>query len=73
MTILHDTDQTAIREERLIAIQKTLLTPCPECAPEKDGEQKLALVLVFSGEDILIIDYDDEVIRESDYDMLCDQ
>lgn len=69
---LSDSDSTAIRKDRLIAVKKTVLDACPKCTPEKDGEQRPGLVLVFPGEDIMVLDYESEQDRDDDYEMLCE-
>lgn len=72
MTILNDNDQTAIRAERLIAVKKDTMSVCPECHPEKDGEERPCLVLIFSGDDIMVLDYESEELRNGDYETLCE-
>lgn len=73
MTILNDTDETAIRSERLLAIKKDTLHVCAECHPEKDGDERPGLVLIFSGDDIMVLGYESEELRDEDYELLCEK
>lgn len=70
MHILNDTDNTAIRADRLIAVKKDVVHACPECTPERDGEARPALVLIFGGGDLLVVNYTDESDRNDDYEEL---
>lgn len=67
MHILNDTDNTAIRADRLIAVKKDVVHACPECTPERDGEERPALVLIFGGGDLLVVNYTEAESRDEDY------
>jgi hypothetical protein len=68
MTILNDTDETAVRADRVLAVKKDVVHACPECAPERDGEERPALVLIFPGGDVLVLNYENEDDRDVDYE-----
>ncbi len=72
MTALNDNDKTAIRTELMIAVKKDTMGVCPECHPEKDGEEHPVLVLIFTGGDIMVLDYESEELRNGDYETLCE-
>jgi hypothetical protein len=67
MTILNDTESTAVRTGEILAVKKTVLSACPKCSPEKDGEEKPGLVIICSHDDILVLDYETEEARDKDY------
>lgn len=67
MTILNDTDETAVRTGEILAVKKTTTSACSKCNPEKDGEEKPGLVIICSHDDVMVLDYETEEMRDEDY------
>lgn len=67
MTILNDTEATAVRTGEILAVKKIVTSACSECHPEKDGEEKPGIVLICSHDDVLVLGYETEEARDKDY------